>query len=164
MNYCNRCAMYIDTASTSDISALCDLAATLEPLQGNFFGQRHQQVRRLGNLLLAKDHARVLCIRHQNDIIAMLTMSSTNPGSGQPAIMQLNEMVVLPAYRNQGAGSTLLQAAIHQARQAGWGKMIVQLSDISQQAQHKLARFGFTHSAERQMHLNLRCKAELSVA
>ena len=157
--------MYIDTASTSDISALCDLAAMLEPAEGDFFGRRHQQVRRLGNLLLAKEHAHVLCIRHQDEIIAMLTMSSTNPGSEQPAIMQLNEIVVQPSYRNQGAASTLLHAAITQARQAGWGKITVLLTDISQQAQQQLSRLGFVHTAGQQMQLNLKAgKTALSVA
>lgn len=157
--------MYIDTASTSDISALCDLAAMREPLTGNFFTQRHQQVRRLGNLLLAKEHALVLCIRDQDEVIAMLTLSSTNPGSGQPAVMQLNEIIVQPSCRNQGAGSLLLQAAINRAKQSRWDKIIVRPSDITPAIQRQLARFGFVPNAEQgmQWHLNL-CQARLSMA
>ncbi|MAY14671.1 GNAT family N-acetyltransferase [Thalassolituus sp. UBA2009] len=155
--------MYIDTASTSDISALCDLASLLETQEGDFFGRRHQQVRRLGNLLLAKEHALVLCIRDQEEVIAMLTLSSLNPGSDQPAIMRLNDMAVLPAYQGQGAGSMLLQAAINQARQAGWSKIVVHQTDINPTIQ-QLSRFGFTPAAQ-QIQLSLRAdKASLSVA
>lgn len=156
--------MYIDTASTSDISALCDLASLLETQEGDFFGRRHQQVRRLGNLLLAKEHALVLCIRDQEEVIAMLTLSSLNPGSDQPAIMRLNDMAVLPAYQGQGAGSMLLQAAINQARQAGWSKIIVHQTDINPTIQQQLSRFGFTPAGQ-QIQLSLRAdKASLSVA
>ncbi|MCA6060123.1 MULTISPECIES: GNAT family N-acetyltransferase [unclassified Thalassolituus] len=156
--------MYIDTASTSDISALCDLASLLETQEGDFFGRRHQQVRRLGNLLLAKEHALVLCIRDQEEVIAMLTLSSLNPGSDQPAIMRLNDMAVLPAYQGQGAGSMLLQAAINQARQAGWSKIVVHQTDINPTIQQQLSRFGFTPAGQ-QIQLSLRAdKASLSVA
>ncbi|UXD86491.1 GNAT family N-acetyltransferase [Thalassolituus hydrocarboniclasticus] len=147
--------MYIDTASTSDISALCDLASLLNEQEGDFFGQRTQQVRRLGNLLLAKDHALVLCIRDQDDIIAMLTLNSLNPGNDEPAIMLLNEIVVLPAYRGQGAGSTLLQGAINHARQAGWKQIVVRLTDISPLTEQLLSRFGFSQTAVQGMVLNL---------
>jgi predicted N-acetyltransferase YhbS len=156
--------MYIDTASTSDISALCDLASLLETQEGDFFGRRHQQVRRLGNLLLAKEHALVLCIRDQEEVIAMLTLSSLNPGSDQPAIMRLNDMAVLPAYQGQGAGSMLLQAAINQARQAGWSKIVVHQTDITPTIQQQLSRFGFSPAGQ-QIQLSLRAdKASLSVA
>ncbi|PIQ40844.1 MAG: hypothetical protein COW58_03645 [Thalassolituus sp. CG17_big_fil_post_rev_8_21_14_2_50_53_8] len=156
--------MYIDTASTSDISALCDLASLLETQEGDFFGRRHQQVRRLGNLLLAKEHALVLCIRDQEEVIAMLTLSSLNPGSDQPAIMRLNDMAVLPAYQGQGAGSMLLQAAINQARQAGWSKIVVHQTDINPTIQQQLSRFGFSPAGQ-QIQLSLRAnKASLSVA
>lgn len=156
--------MYIDTASTSDISALCDLASLLETQEGDFFGRRHQQVRRLGNLLLAKEHALVLCIRDQEEVIAMLTLSSLNPDSDQPAIMRLNDMAVLPAYQGQGAGSMLLQAAINQARQAGWSKIVVHQTDINPTIQQQLSRFGFSPAGQ-QIQLSLRAdKASLSVA
>lgn len=156
--------MYIDTASTSDISALCDLASLPETQEGDFFGRRHQQVRRLGNLLLAKEHALVLCIRDQEEVIAMLTLSSLNPGSDQPAIMRLNDMAVLPAYQGQGAGSMLLQAAINQARQAGWSKIVVHQTDINPTIQQQLSRFGFSPAGQ-QIQLSLRAdKASLSVA
>ena len=93
----------------------------------------------------------------------MLTLSSLNPGSDQPAIMRLNDMAVLPAYQGQGAGSMLLQAAINQARQAGWSKIVVHQTDINPTIQ-QLSRFGFTPAAQ-QIQLSLRAdKASLSVA
>ena len=149
--------MQVNLASTSathaDIPALCDLLAILFEQEPEFEVNAERQAAGLKQILDKPEQGHVLVLRDGDKPVGMVVLLfalSTAMG-GRVALME--DMVLQPEYRNQGAGSRLIQKAIEFARDSGC-KRITLMTDRANVGAHDFyMRNGFRTSTMKALRL-----------
>jgi GNAT superfamily N-acetyltransferase len=111
--------LIIETATLDDINALCDLLAVLFSQEAEFKPDRQAQQTGLQAIISNPDIGIILLARHNDEVVAMVSLlfSISTALGGRVAILE--DMVVLPDKRGVGIGLELLNAAISTARDSG---------------------------------------------
>jgi GNAT superfamily N-acetyltransferase len=137
----------VDTATPSDIPALCDLLDLLFAQEADFVPDRARQER---GLRLILDDARVgviLVARAGDQIAGMVNLLFTVSTAEGARVMLLEDMIVRPDHRGQGVGLLLIEAAIARAAREGCPRITLLTDEDNNQAQWFYGRAGFRRSA-----------------
>ena len=147
--------MEINKATVEDIPQLCSLLSLLFEQEADFLPDRDLQSAGLRRIIDHPEIGGILLLRQGNAIIAMVNLLFTVSTAlgGQVAILE--DMVVDPDYRRQGAGSMLLREAISFAESSGCLRITL-LTDKANEAAHRFySKHGFSESAMVPMRLHL---------
>jgi len=113
-------ACTIDNACQADIPALVDLLAELFSIEKDFQPDSAKQIQGLGLLIQQPDQGAIKVARDESGkavgMVSVQLVISTAQGSPSAWV---EDMVISKAYRNAGMGKTLLEAALHWARDHG---------------------------------------------
>jgi len=147
--------MEISQATVEDIPQLCGLLDLLFEQEAEFLPDRELQSAGLRRIIDHPEIGRILLLRKGNAIIAMVNLLFTVSTAlgGQVAILE--DMVVDPDYRRQGAGSMLLREAISFAESSGCLRITLLTDKANEAAQRFYSRHGFRESAMVPMRLHL---------
>jgi GNAT superfamily N-acetyltransferase len=118
----------IETATLDDINALCDLLAVLFSQEAEFKPDYQAQQTGLQAIISNPDIGIILLARHNDKVVAMVSLLFSISTALGGRVAMLEDMVVLPDKRGLGIGSALLNAAISSARDSGC-KRITLLTD-----------------------------------
>jgi GNAT superfamily N-acetyltransferase len=138
--------MRITPAGATDIPDLCQLLALLFAEEAEFRPDGTAQAEGLRQIITSPENGQILVLRDGQVAIGMVNLLfvvSTALG-GRVAILE--DMVVRPSHRGSGAGTTLLQAAIDVARQAGCRRITLLTDQANEPAQRFYERHGFSFS------------------
>ena len=143
------------TATLDDIPQLCELLALLFVQEAEFRPDRALQAAGLKRIIERPEAGRILVLRDGETIIAMVNLLFTVSTALGGRVALLEDMVVHPAHRGVGTGSTLLQAAIDVARSAGCRRITLLTDGDNRAAQRFYRRHGFEPSSMLPMRLSL---------
>jgi GNAT superfamily N-acetyltransferase len=137
----------IETATLDDINALCDLLAVLFSQEAEFKPDYQAQQTGLQAIISNPDIGIILLARHNDKVVAMVSLLFSISTALGGRVAMLEDMVVLPDKRGLGIGSILLNAAIKTARESGCQRITL-LTDSDNEIAHKFyEKQGFTRSA-----------------
>ena len=149
--------MELSVANHADIPALCDLLVLLFDQEAEFRPDPALQVAGLRRILDDPDRGRILVLRERGLPVAMVNLLYTvSTALGAPVAL-LEDMVVHPDHRGEGAGSMLLQAAIETAGRAGCRRITLLTDHDNEAAQRFYRRHGFEGSSMVPMRLSVEC-------
>ena len=138
--------MKISEANEEDIPQLCELLDLLFSQEAEFQPNHTLQSVGLQKILASPDMGRILVLREGASIIGMVNvLFSISTALGGPVAL-LEDMILAPEYRGDGAGSKLLQAAVELARSAGCRRITLLTDQSNIPAQRFYVRHGFTAS------------------
>jgi GNAT superfamily N-acetyltransferase len=147
--------MQIDVATSSDVPRLAELLGILFEQEEEFTPDREAQERGLRRIIADASLGRVLVLRDEARVIGMVSLLfsvSTALGDG---VATLEDMVVAPERRSEGAGSALLAAAIEHARESGCRRLTLLTDRSNASARRFYGRHGFQLSEMVPMRLHL---------
>ena len=147
--------MEVGPATDDDLDALSELLRILFGQEVEFRPDRERQVAGLRAILGRPDVGQVLVLRDGPvavGMVSLLFLPSTALG-GRVALLE--DMVVRPEWRRNGAGSRLLDAAIASARAAGCLRVTLLTDGHNAGSRRFYARHGFSPSAMVPMRLAL---------
>jgi GNAT superfamily N-acetyltransferase len=139
--------LIIETATLDDTNALCELLAVLFNQEAEFKPDHQAQQIGLQAIISNPEMGIILLARHNDKVIAMVSLlfSISTALGGRVAILE--DMVVLPNQRGLGIGSALLNAAISTARDSGCQRITL-LTDSDNTIAHRFyEKQGFMRSA-----------------
>lgn len=139
--------MSIEKATVEDIPGLCKLLAILFSQEVEFKPDHNAQETGLRAIITNPDAGSILVAHKGHQIIGMVNLLFTFSTALGGRVAILEDMVVLPAERGSGAGSSLLDAAIVKARENDC-KRITLLTDSANETAHQFYKnHGFKQSA-----------------
>lgn len=147
--------MTLGIATQDDIPALCDLLAILFEQEAEFVADRDKQSQGLSMLLENPGLGTILVSRETDKIIGMVILLYSLSTALGARVSTLEDMIVLPDYRRQGIGETLIQHAIHTATQAGCQRITLLTDDENVIGQAFYRKQGFKASSMRPYRLIL---------
>lgn len=109
----------VDIATCSDIPCLNELLCLLFAQERDFSPDAGRQADGLARIISEPEVGHILVLRLDGEIIAMVNLLYTVSTALGERVALLEDMIVHPDHRGDGAGSRLLQAAIEFARGAG---------------------------------------------
>ena len=137
----------IVTATEKNIPDLCDLLKVLFSQEMEFSPDSSAQTRGLRTIIQNPAIGVILVGKINGASVGMVNILFTISTALGERVAILEDMVVLPAYRNSGIGAQLLEHAIDDARNRGC-KRITLLTDASNELAHRFyQRSGFTPSS-----------------
>ena len=148
--------MKIERAKIEDIPEFCNLLHCLFSQEEEFKPDVETQVVGLSKVIKGKDIGDILVVRQEAGIIAMVNLLYSVSTALGSRVVVLEDMVVLPQFRNQGIGSKLLDYAIQFAKEQGC-KRITLLTDYDNYDAH---RFYQKHSFSKSSMLTFRLAIE----
>jgi GNAT superfamily N-acetyltransferase len=151
----NVITMNITTATTSDIPSLCELLNELFSQEAEFKPDYAAQSRGLACIIDHPEVGSILVARQQDKIVGMVNLLYTVSTALGERVALLEDMVVAPALRGSGLGSSLIARAIEQARTNGCRRITLLTDQTNHSAQRFYAKHGFTASAMIPLRLNL---------
>lgn len=139
--------VHFETATLSDIPALITLLHRLFEQEEEFQPDRQKQQDGLKQILENENLGFILLARQGKDIIGMVNILFTVSTALGGRVGILEDMVVLPEVRNKGIGSTLMEAAVKRAKEAGCLRMTL-LTDVDNEKAHRFyEQGGFSKSS-----------------
>ena len=138
--------MRIETASPSDIPQLCELLASLFAQEAEFEPDAARQAAGLRQIIEEPHTGQILLLRDGETVVGMVNLLYTVSTARGGRVALLEDMVVRPGLRGNGAGSMLLQAAIEHARAAGCSRITLLTDHANEAAIRFYRRHGFTAS------------------
>lgn len=111
--------MQIETATPTDIPALCGLLSVLFSQEAEFSPDTSAQARGLAMIVGDPRVGSVLLARQDGEVVGMVNLLFTISTALGQRVLLLEDMVVAPSARGDGVGGALLQAAIAFAREIG---------------------------------------------
>jgi len=147
--------MNISTATISDIPALCELLNELFSQELEFSPDTAAQSRGLACIIDHPEVGSILVARSQDKIVGMVNLLYTVSTVLGERVALLEDMVVAPALRGGGIGSSLVERAIEHARTNGCRRITLLTDQANHSAQHFYAKHGFTASTMIPLRLNL---------
>ncbi len=148
-------AVCIAEATEADIPALCELLAVLFAQESEFQPNSMRQEAGLRQIIGQSRVGRLVKMHRGSQIIGMVSLvfvPSTAVG-GRAAILE--DMIIHKDWRGMGHGSSLLQAAIQAAREAGCRRITLLTDADNAAAQQFYTRHGFVKSTMLPMRLRL---------
>jgi ribosomal protein S18 acetylase RimI-like enzyme len=139
--------LIIETATLDDINALCDLLAVLFSQEAEFKPDHQAQKTGLQAIISNPDIGIILLARHNDKVVAMVSLlfSISTALGGRVAILE--DMVVLPEQRGLGIGSALLNEAISTARDSGCQRITLLTDSDNTIARGFYEKQGFVRSS-----------------
>ena len=145
----------ITPAKLGDIPALCGLLDMLFTQEAEFQPDRAAQERGLGHIIRDPRAGHILVARQDDAIVGMVNLLYTVSTALGGRVALLEDMVVAPPARGQGAGNQLLDAAIKHARGQGCLRITLLTDTDNHAAQAFYRRMGFAVSGMLPMRLML---------
>ena len=145
----------IALATTDDISALCQLLAVLFAQESEFTPNHEAQCRGLSQVIENNTIGHIFVARQQNKIVGMLSLLYTVSTALGGKVALLEDMIVLPSYRNTGIGSLLLEHAIAFAQHNGCQRLTLLTDCANESAKRFYQRHGFISSSMIPLRLSL---------
>ncbi len=139
--------MQITPANTLDIPALCELLGILFSQEADFQPDHETQSRGLAQIISNPEVGVLLVARQNEQVLGMVNLLYTVSTALGGRVAILEDMVVLPGFRNSGLGSRLLEQAIQTAGLNGCKRITLLTDKVNESAQHFYQRHGFTASA-----------------
>ena len=139
--------MNISPATLSDIPQLCDLLELLFSEEAEFHPDRAVQSAGLGQIMERADRGQILVLRNGTSVVGMVNLLFTISTALGGRVAILEDMIIHPAQRGNGGGSSLLQAAINVARSAECRRITLLTDRTNESAQRFYQRHGFRVSA-----------------
>jgi len=147
--------MEISLATIEDIPLLCRLLALLFEQEAEFRPEAELQAKGLRRIIESPETGQILVLRNGPRVLGMINLLFTVSTALGGRVAILEDMVVLPGYRNKGAGSLLLRAAISIAKSQGCLRITLLTDKDNEAAQGFYKRHGFIESAMVPMRLLL---------
>ncbi len=138
--------MEITEATKHDINGLCELLEVLFAQEAEFRPDRTLQSTGLQQIIDFPERGRILVLREGSLLIGMVNVLFTVSTALGGRVALLEDLIVHPVYRGSGAGSELLQAAIHLARSFGCRRITLLTDRTNESAQRFYERQGFNLS------------------
>jgi len=138
--------MEISEATKDDLKGLCDLLELLFAQEAEFRPDRSLQSTGLQQIIDFPERGRILVLREGALLIGMVNVLFTISTALGGRVALLEDMIVHPEYRGRGAGSGLLNAAIHLAKSFGCRRITLLTDRTNESAQRFYERHGFTIS------------------
>lgn len=136
----------ITLATEADIPALCDLLSILFSQEAEFKPDQQAQSKGIRMIIGNPEVGAVLVLRDDSKVLGMVILLYTVSTALGARVALLEDMVVAPGARGDGAGAALLSQAITHARQQGCQRVTL-LTDGDNHAAHRFyARHGFVVS------------------
>ena len=139
--------MEITPATPDDIPQLCSLLALLFAQEADFQPDADKQAAALHQIIEQPDIGCILVMRDGYDCIGMVNLLFTIGTACGGRVALLEDLIVDPAWRRAGIGSSLLQAAIDLARDTGCLRVTLLTDRSNISAQQFYQRHGFEASA-----------------
>jgi GNAT superfamily N-acetyltransferase len=138
--------MKITEATKDDMNGLCELLEVLFAQEAEFRPDRTLQSTGLQQIIDFPERGRILVLREGSLLVGMVNVLFTISTALGGRVALLEDLIVHPAYRGRGAGSELLQAAIHLARSFGCRRITLLTDRTNESAQRFYERQGFNLS------------------
>jgi GNAT superfamily N-acetyltransferase len=136
----------VEAATLDDIAQLCELLAILFAQEEEFQPDAAKQAAGLRLIIDNPEAGQILLLRDGAEVAGMVNLLYTVSTACGGRVATLEDMVVRPEWRGNGAGSMLLQAAIAHAHAAGCLRITL-LTDHANEAAIRFYRcHGFTAS------------------
>ncbi|HIF88383.1 MAG TPA: GNAT family N-acetyltransferase [Candidatus Thioglobus sp.] len=139
--------MKVERATIEDIPGLCTLLDYLFEQESEFEPDKEIQSRGLSAVINGEDVGDILLVRQTSEIVAMVNLLYTVSTALGARVAILEDMVVLPKYRNQGVGSKLLDYAIQFAKEQGCQRTTLLTDDDNEGAHRFYQQHGFSRSS-----------------
>ena len=139
--------MQIAIAVESDIDSLIPLLNLLFEQEVEFTPDAEKQRRGLNMIISNPNIGEIVTLKQNRETIGMVNLLYTVSTALGARVAWLEDMVIQPQYRNTGAGTTLIQAAIDHARKQGCQRITLLTDKENASAQRFYSRNGFQHSS-----------------
>ena len=139
--------MHVTLATQEDTSELCELLAILFSQETEFRPDRISQSKGLEAILGDPSVGLILILRDQGKIIGMVNLLFTVSTFLGAKVALLEDMIIRPAHRGEGAGTLLLQAAIQTASERGCRRITLLTDGSNARARAFYQRMGFVESS-----------------
>lgn len=147
--------MRIERATSADIPELGDLLSVLFSQEVEFTPDAAAQRRGLARIIDDAEIGSVLVARQDGQLVGMVTLLFTVSTALGERAAWLEDMIVSPASRGKGIGTTLLCAAISFARAQSCQRITLLTDQKNEAAQRFYAKQGFAVSSMVPMRLSL---------
>jgi GNAT superfamily N-acetyltransferase len=137
----------IERATIKDVPDLCTLLDYLFEQEAEFKSSREAQTRGLSEIINGNGAGDILVLRQASEIIAMVNLIYIVSTAFGSRVAILEDMVVLPKYRDQGTGSKLLDYAIQFAKEQGCKRISLLTDDDNYHAHRFYQKHGFSRSS-----------------
>jgi len=138
-------SLHIRAAESEDIPRLAELLAILFAQEADFAPDRERQSRGLAAIVGNPDLGRIFCAVDAGQIVGMVSILFTVSTAEGGRAAWLEDMIVDPDWRGQGAGR-LLEHALQQARAAGCLRVSLLTDRTNSAAMRFYRRAGFEPS------------------
>jgi len=138
--------MLVDAASLDDIPQLCELLAILFAQEKEFEPDATRQAAGLQQIIENPDAGQILLLRDGEVAAGMVNLLYTVSTARGGRVALLEDMVVRPEWRGNGAGSILLAAAVDHAKAAGCSRITLLTDHANGAAIRFYRRHGFAAS------------------
>ncbi len=139
-------AIGISPASENDIPALCDLLGVLFAQEKEFSPDRERQMRGLAAIIAAPESGLIITARYSRRIVGMVVLLFSCSTALGGRVAWLEDLVVMPEFRDKGLGSALIEQAVDSARQSGCLRITLLTDHDNLRGQDFYRRHGFERS------------------
>ena len=139
--------MNISQATISDIPKLCKLLALLFSQEADFSPNSKAQSQGLTRIIENPEIGLIFVAHENNQIVGMANLLFTVSTALGQRVALLEDLVVLPEYRNKGIGSAILKQAIETARLHDCHRITLLTDSVNESAQQFYQKQGFHFSA-----------------
>ena len=147
--------MEILPAKLDDVPVLAQLLGVLFAQEHDFYPDPELQVLGLTLIIENPSIGLILVAKEQGAIVGMVNVLFSVSTALGAKVATLEDMVVLPDWRDQGIGSQIIQRAIEEARRQGCARITL-LTDTTNESAHRFyGRHGFKPSAMTPLRLKL---------
>ncbi len=134
-------------ATAADIPQLCQLLAIQFSQEADFHPEPERQAAGLRRIIEHPEVGRILVLREGDTIVGMVNLLFTVSTFRGGRVILLEDMVVRPDRRGDGAGSRILQGAIDFARDQGCSRITLLTDHDNERAIRFYRRHGFAGSS-----------------
>jgi len=138
--------MIIAEATFSDIPQLCGLLADLFAQEQEFMPDEGKQRAALSLLVGNPQRGRIFVLRDRETVLGMVSVQVLVSTARGGDVLLLEDLVVLPARRNHGFGSALLDHVVDFARRGGYRRITLLTDTANADARRFYGRHGFSAS------------------
>jgi GNAT superfamily N-acetyltransferase len=125
--------MHVTQATVGDIPVLCELLAILFSQEAEFAPDPAKQAKGLQTIIADPSIGLILALKQDEQIIGMVNLLFTVSTYLGAKVALIEDMIIHPAHRGQGAGTFLLEAAKTIASEKGCQRLTL-LTDASNSA------------------------------
>jgi GNAT superfamily N-acetyltransferase len=147
--------MHIATAVLEDIPRLCELLGLLFSQEEEFSPDAEKQARGLAAIIGDPSTGIILVLREGEKIVGTANLLFTVSTFMGAKVVIMEDMIIDPAHRRQGAGTMLLQAAKEIAKGRGCKRITLLTDGTDERAKTFYRKMGFVDSPMVPMRLML---------